>query len=282
MKRGMILTGGLTFNKEDDSVNFRGFFNQQLLRYGLLYLDNIQVVQSQLFVTVMRADMAELAREGVIDEVFLEIPAQGVMSTISAAEETYLPYFDELNRRPNEIWMLNKEFSLMVQESKEFSVGGESISFLNALPIPAEDFPLGDLYKFREKRNDERVELLNSIDRMRLKVEQADDKRTALQEALLDVEKNLIDVTRLLKETKRGFYLSDFSLEYSSQTMLSTFNDSFGNAAEAGLSTFTAFMTGVGAALASTVKVTGGYRYKKSKPNSPFLYAAEAREKFNV
>lgn len=282
MKRGMILTGGLTFNPLDGGVAFRGLFNQQLLRYGLLYLDNIQVVQSELFVTGMMSDMAELAKAGVINEVTLKLPAHGLMSPMAAAEKTYLPYFDELNRRPNEIWMLNKEFRLMVQESREFSIGGESISFLNALPIPAEDFPLGDLYEFREKRNDERVELLNSIDRLRIKVEQADDKRAALQNALLDVEQNLINVTRLLKESKRGFYMSDLSLDYSSQTMLSTFNDTFGNAVEAGLPTHNAFLAGIGAALISTFKISGGYRYKKSKPNSPYLYAAEVKQKFNI
>lgn len=282
MKRGIIITNSIEIDPKNNSIRFTPVFDQKSIRYGVLYLDEICIPQNRIFTTILPEDMMQLKKEKILSERFNDSSTNGVVDMASAAADSYFQTFSELNKNKNETWCLNKEFKLVNDLLPFIDSNGETLTFLNALPIPAEDFPLGDLYEFREKRNDERIELMNSIDRLRLKVLNSDNKATALQEGLLDVESNLITITRLMKETKKGFYLSNLSLDYSSQEMINAFKGTYQESTASGLDTLSSLLLSMGASLASGFDLKCGFRYKKANVNSPYFYAAEVSHKFNT
>lgn len=282
MKRGMIITSKVEIDQENNSVKFRPEFSQKALRYGVLYLDEICVAQTSLFQIGLPVDWQQLKKEKIVNEIIGKPSLSGTVDFAKAALDAYSQSFSELNKRRNETWCLNKEFKFLNDRLPFIDCHGETLTFLNALPVPTEDFPIGDLYEFRIKRDDERKELMNSIDRLRLNVLKSEDKHNALKVGLLDVESNLITMNRLIKETKRGFYLTDFSLDYSSKDMLEVFKGTYEATTTSGFDKLSALILSMGASLASGFNFKGGYRYKQAKPNSPYFYAAEIVHKFDV
>ncbi|EOI3556567.1 DUF6236 family protein [Cronobacter dublinensis] len=282
MKRGMIITSNIEIDASTNKITYNSGFNQKSLRYGVLYLDEICVSKTNVINAALPEDMEQLKKEKIIVERITKATFSHGFDMAGAMLNAYLKSFEELNQRKNETWCLNKELKIINDRAPFIDYGGESLTFLNALPVPDEDFPLGDLYEFRQKRNDERKELMNSIDRLRLSVMQAENKGEALTKGLLEVESNLLAMNKLIKETKRGFYLSHLSLDYSTQDMIETFKKVYNESSDAGMGKLSSFLCGIGATVTSGFNVKGGYRYKQEKPQSPYFYAAEISHKFSV
>ncbi len=282
MKRGIVITTDIEINLEKKSFKYKSTFNQKSIRYGLLYLDEICVAQDSFIVTQLPDDMQQLKKEKILTENITRSNLTGGFDFAKHTLDSYFQTFSMLNDLKDESWCLNKEFKIVNSDIPFIENSGETLNFLNSLPVPAEDFPLGDIYEFRIKRNDDRLALMNSIDQLRLSVLSSDDKETALKMGLLEVEKNLIAMNRLLKETKRGFYLTDFSLDYSTTDMMEIFKQTYKESETAGLDKLSSFFAGIGIALASGFNIKGGYRYKQAKSNSPYFYATEVAHKFNT
>ncbi|HIE8670226.1 TPA: DUF6236 family protein [Klebsiella variicola subsp. variicola] len=279
MKHGMILTRKMTL--ENGSISVNGGFDPSALRLAVLYLDGICVPQSQLVGFGLTEEMKTLKSEGYLSEKYYPIrQSQAAGSDILVT--AYGDCFEELNKTNNEVWMVHNSLNAHLTKIKTTDDGGECIQLLNALPMPGEDFPLGDLLEFKSKRKDNLKELLLSIEEFRLEIINAENQDMEIKKSIIKIEKNIIDLHKLIKETQPGWYLSSFSLDISSNDLLDVFTKIYGEAKELGMEELNALLTSAGLSVATCFNIKGGYRFKAGKPNSPYLYAAEVKQKFRI
>lgn len=285
MKRGLLLTRPLSFNT--GSMSVLGDFDPLAIRYALLYLDEICIPINRVVLFDLSDELRTLKKEGFVRSLQPREEKNKSFDFDSSEMEglikkSYKRCFDELNENKHESWMVHQSVKTALDEDNELSHSGELLTFINSLPMPAKDFPIGDLLDFREKRNDERLELLNAISTLRLNVLTSENKNEAIQKGLLEIEKSIINITKTLKERKKGMYLTDFSLDFSSTEFIDNFKNIYNESQSMGLDKLEAFLSSLGISLASIFRVKMGYNYKRANPDSPFLYAAEVKVKFNL
>lgn len=98
----------------------------------------------------------------------------------------------------------------------------------------------------------------------------------------MEIEQSIIELHKLVMETKNGWYLSSFAIDLSSQDLLDTFKSVYGEAKEIGMQSLDAFLLSAGISVASRFNVNAGYRYTVGSPNSPYLYAVDVKNRFKI
>ena len=279
MKHGLILTREMKF--ENGAIIGNGGYDPLAIRLAVLYLDGIFVPQSQLVGFGLTKEMNILKEEGYLSEKFYPIrQSKGTGADILIT--AYGDCFEELNQANNEVWIAHNSLNNHLTKIKKTDDCGECIQLLNALPMPSENFPLGDLLEFKNKRKDNLKELLLTIEESRLEIIQAENKDIEIKKSIIKIEKNIIDLHKLIKETQPGWYLSNLSFDISSKDLFNVFHEVYGEAKEMGMDGLSAFLASTGLTIATCFNVKAGYRYKAVKPNSPYLYAAEVKHKFRL
>lgn len=278
MKHGLILTKKMSLKNK--SIHIEGGFDPVAIRMALLYMDQICVPQSKMYGVGLDNDLQTLKRENILFEYTSDYFPTGAIDGESMLIRAYSDCFQELNKPANESWIVHKSLNAKLESKKITDDKGETLSLINALPIPTDTFPLGDLLEFKERRGDELKSLLIEIETIRMDIITSENKESELIKGILKVEKNILGINKIFKETKKGFYLSDFSIDFSSKDVLDVFIEVYGHAKDMGMNDLSAFLSSLGASAASLFNVKGGYRFKSGKPNSPYLYAAEVKQKF--
>ncbi|APP23307.1 hypothetical protein AGE78_28675 [Klebsiella pneumoniae] len=148
--------------------------------------------------------------------------------------------------------------------------------------MPSESFPIGDLMEFKEKRKDNLKELLLKIEDIRIEIITSENKDIAIKKGIMEIEQSIIELHKLVMETKNGWYLSSFAIDLSSQDLLDTFKSVYGEAKEIGMQSLDAFLLSAGISVASRFNVNAGYRYTAGSPNSPYLYAVDVKNRFKI
>lgn len=279
MKHGMMLTREITAKGGNISVN--GGYDPLAIRLAALYLDSICIPQSQMMGFGLSPELEALKREGFVFEKTYPF-ANGVFNMDSVLIKAYSDCFSDLNKTHNETWIVHHSLNAKLLKQKKTDDGGECIQLLNALPLPDENFPIGDLLEFKLKRGDNLKELLLTIEEERLKIIESENTDMAIKRGVLEIEKRLIALNKLIKETKRGWYLTSFAIDINSTNMLDVFTAVYGEARNIGMDELSALMSSMGASFASSLNVKFGYRFKAGKPDSPYLYAAEVKSKFKI
>ncbi|HBY8796646.1 TPA: DUF6236 family protein [Klebsiella pneumoniae] len=280
MKRGLLLTAPISVTKS--SISSQGGLDPLAIRFALLYLDELCIPQTKFFGVSLPDELKVLEQEKILKTVMSDYLHSGFTDVSHIMSTSYKQCFDILSESKHETWMLHKSVANVLGYNSELTQNGELLTFVNSLPLPGADFPLGDLLDFRIKRNDERLALLNAIESLRINVITDENKEISIKRELLSIEKAIIDLTRVLNETKKGVYLTDLSVDFSSQSFFKIFKDIYHESQDIGLDKLSSLISALGISVASTFNVKGGYSYKKSLPDSPFLYAAQVKEKFKI
>jgi hypothetical protein len=119
--------------------------------------------------------------------------------------DSYKDCYDKLiSKNKSDTWMLDRSIKNVLNTQSQLSETGELLTFIHSLPLPDEKFPIGDLLEFRNKREDERLALLNAIEMLRVDAIGSENVELATRKGLLTIEKALIDILKTLKESKRG------------------------------------------------------------------------------
>ncbi|HHK9742703.1 TPA: DUF6236 family protein [Raoultella ornithinolytica] len=279
MKHGMILTNKMTIT--EDSIIGRGGFDPLALRLALLYMDEICVPQSSVIAIRLSEEIELLRKEGFL--VVKNYPCQaGIHQGSSILKNAYEQCFDELNSNLAETWIMHDSLRINFIKENKVDKNGECMQLFNALPLPDEKFPLGDLLEFKLKRKDELKELLLTMEEMRIKIIQSENKEIEIKKGILEIERNLINISKVMKETRKGFYYSTFSIDIGSQDLLETFKSVYGEARGIGMEALSAFLLSAGISTLTAFNVKAGYRFKAGRPNSPYFYAADVKSKFRI
>ncbi|HDZ2601828.1 TPA: hypothetical protein RSS50_004988, partial [Klebsiella pneumoniae] len=215
MKHGLILTKKMSLKNK--SIHIEGGFDPVAIRMALLYMDQICVPQSKMYGVGLDNDLQTLKRENILFEYTSDYFPTGAIDGESMLIRAYSDCFQELNKPANESWIVHKSLNAKLESKKITDDKGETLSLINALPIPTDTFPLGDLLEFKEKRGDELKSLLIEIETIRMDIITSENKESELTKGILKIEKNILGINKIFKETKKGFYLSDFSIDFSSK-----------------------------------------------------------------
>ena len=279
MKHGIMLTRGIRI--QDGIISVNGDYDPFAIRMAILYLEGICIPQSQLIAFQLTDELELLKKEGILFEK--QIPfSQGITTGGDILLKAYTDCFNELNKTANETWIVHHSLNAQLAKQKMTDDSGECIQLLNALPMPDLNFPLGDLLEFKEKRQDNLKELLITIEEIRIRIISAENKDLEIKKGILDIEKKLIDLNRLIKETKRGWYLSTLAIDLPSQDLLEVFKNVYGEAKNIGMDGLSAFLLSLGISAVTSLNIKAGYRYKVGRPSSPYLYAVDVKNKFHI
>lgn len=278
MNHGLILTRKMTLKNK--GIYMEGGFDPIAVRMAMLYLDKICVPQSRMYGVGLNEELKTLKKENILFEYTAEYFPVGMVDGQTMLIKAYSECFQKLNEEENENWIVHKSLNAKLERKKITDDNGETFSLINALPIPTAEFPIGDLLEFKLKRRDELKSLLLEIETTRLDIITSENKEAELLKGIIKIEKNLLALNKLMQETKKGFYLSTFTIDFSSKDLLNVFGEVYGAAKDMGMNDLSAFLSSIGASAASMVNVQAGYRFKQGKPNSPYLYAAEVKQKF--
>ncbi|HBM7347595.1 DUF6236 family protein [Klebsiella oxytoca] len=278
MNHGLILTRKMTLKNK--GIYIEGGFDPIAVRMAMLYLDKICVPQSRMYGVGLNDELKTLKKENLLFEYTAEYFPVGMVDGQTMLIKAYSECFQKLNEEENENWIVHKSLNAKLERKKITDDNGETFSLINALPIPTAEFPIGDLLEFKLKRRDELKSLLLEIETTRLDIITSENKEAELLKGIIKIEKNLLALNKLMQETKKGFYLSTFTIDFSSKDLLNVFGEVYGAAKDMGMNDLSAFLSSIGASAASMVNVKAGYRFKQGKPNSPYLYAAEVKQKF--
>ncbi len=186
MKHGLILTREMKF--ENGAIIGNGGYDPLAIRLAVLYLDGIFVPQSQLVGFGLTSELKTLKAEGYLSEKFYPIrQSKGTGADILIT--AYGDCFEELNKTNNEVWIAHNSLNNHLIKTKATDDSGECIQLLNALPMPNESFPLGDLLEFKLKRKDNLKELLLTIEDSRMGIINSENKDMEIKKSIIKIEK---------------------------------------------------------------------------------------------
>ncbi|ELH1431639.1 TPA: hypothetical protein I8637_004301 [Raoultella ornithinolytica] len=280
MKHGMILTREIKI--KDGVISATGGYDPSAIRLAILYLDGICIPQSDIIGFGLSPEMEMLKGSGFLFEKSYPLTTNSFSSGADVLIKAYGDCFSDLNNTHNETWIAHQSLNTYLQRKRITDDNGECIQLLNALPMPSESFPIGDLMEFKEKRKDNLKELLLKIEDIRIKIITSENKDIAIKKGIMEIEQSIIELHKLVMETKNGWYLSNFAIDLSSQDLLDTFKSVYGEAKEIGMQSLDAFLLSAGISVASRFNVNAGYRYTAGSPNSPYLYAVDVKNRFKI
>lgn len=283
MKRGLLLTRPFSITSNSIRPSAGHNIDPLAIRFALLYLDEICIAKTKFAGFDLPPDLEILKQEKIITEIRSEHLPRRIENVQQIMIDSYKDCYDKLiSKNKSDTWMLDRSIKNVLNTQSQLSETGELLTFIHSLPLPDEKFPIGDLLEFRNKREDERLALLNAIEMLRVDAIGSENVELATRKGLLTIEKALIDILKTLKESKKGFYLTNFSLDFSSQDFFETFKKAYSESKNFHFNELSSLLAAFGVSVATMFNVKMGYNYKKSRPDSPFLYAAEVKRKYKL
>lgn len=95
--------------------------------------------------------MEMLKGSGFLFEKSYPLTTNSFSSGADVLIKAYGDCFSDLNNTHNETWIAHQSLNTYLQRKRITDDNGECIQLLNALPMPSESFPIGDLMEFKEK-----------------------------------------------------------------------------------------------------------------------------------
>lgn len=248
----------------------------QELRFSLLFWDRLVWPSSRAIHFASGPDEQFLESVGILtrpEYTFNGDVAQGIVRGQFQA-------YQELEDKEPGCWALSQgEHSLLVKDGLADDGKGLSIQLYRAIPIPKQDVPLAEILEFRQRRRDELVLLQHYLGSLVEEVEAAEDKQTALQKRVAEVDLACANLLTVSKEWRFPVYLSNIKATFNITPVKFLpsiaggwkFGETYGLAAASAVAAF--------AGAASTLEIKGDFGLRSVvRPASPFRYTFLAHE----
>lgn len=211
VERGIVMSPDFHF-LPNGSTYFEAATNQDELRKYLLYWDKIEVplTESVLFEC---SDFDFLSNVGVLnrttfslsgvkyfkirDSYKLTLPREAGIEILLGHEHI----FHEMCKKEPGVWSKAQMSTTLVSKNE---IKREAIEFelYNAIPVPSAVTPLNDILEFKESHRDELIAFRMYLDELYQKIISSADIPRAKNTEMLRLESAMMDVNRVLNESK--------------------------------------------------------------------------------
>ncbi|HED4148401.1 TPA: hypothetical protein R4286_005672 [Raoultella ornithinolytica] len=277
MKNKLLIQQNITFGAPG-TITLGGGNEIANLVNKILYWDSIVNLNTGLVRTHVNQDIETLKREGLFEDVRVDVIGRGEVSMIvaEATKSKILTLLDDksVNYTPD-----NLSPRTLVSDGVAHNSGGTLIHLVNAMPFIDVNTPLDKVLEFRNSRQEQLKNLTTTLNSMELRVLEAENQAMELKKVINEIDMACLELHRLYSEKKISLTPSDIKLNFNMKNILA-----IGASVYAGAS---CLLPQTGAALAglvggavSIISWESSVRIKGSYNTNPFSYTAEVRKHF--
>lgn len=231
-KRGVVIAGlnaSRVYDEKGKPWIHVPRLDPTLLRTSLLYWDRIDIPDNSLITIKLKGDVNLLEKEGVLtrttipfgtetlgaeksfvvmgegDKIMAQfsiggLDTEGILKFANGAPEQAL---QALVQQKEVLWSFiqNSPTLRAVQSIKSEEKKSVLIEIHEALPVPHKGMPLDKILKFKSKRQSELLALREEIDAMYQQIVNSEDLNHAKHASFTRIEKALIDLDKIAKES---------------------------------------------------------------------------------
>jgi hypothetical protein len=219
--KGLILVPDFTADIGNNSLTIRnigGKFMVDAVRRNLPYWDKFDFPNNMIIGSVLPAELATLAQEGIVQQSNPRFQFSGgaaelwVRSQLAAwqARESIEPGVWTLGQFGNQLWLPESERSFGRTIELELHC---------ALPVPGSETRLDQILEFKVKRSAELAAFRLAMDRLYLSVIDSGDLPRARNTAIDSIEAALKDLDRTTSESFPQRLLSSLKVELSANVL---------------------------------------------------------------
>lgn len=260
---------------QGSSIRVRGQLDPQELRSSVLLWDRLVWPSSRMIHIPSGPDEQFLEGAGILtrpEYTFHGDVAQGMARTQVQA-------FADLDAREPGVWSLAQgENSLLLRDQQLLPNSGMLLELHHAIPVPDKEVPLAEALEFKHRRRDELQCLRTELECLVASINQADDKEAELQKKIAEIDAACADVLRISREWQQPVRLTSFKASVELRPFVTALGgvSAYGLSSANGLTTSTAFLAGIGGALAATapaLKLSADFGWRGLKRRlGPYRY----------
>lgn len=184
----------------------------ETVRRAALYWDKIDHPQSRLVYLGLSTDEEQLKSAGILSETTINDPVQTQEILLEAPGRALLMHHSQ---EPGQ-WSLSQSSpDLVLPGGLGAPVRNIEIELYEALPVPAADVPIHDILQFKQQRADELLGFRSAMDALYERIISSRDVPRAQDAALLEIERQLSNVHRVMAETAMRRVISSLKVELS-------------------------------------------------------------------
>lgn len=256
------------------------------LRFGLFFWDRIAWPSLPYLESNGNVDTDFLSSAGVLLRPEIQLPPTS-MSPGKSLAEAYFREFQKLEEKEPGRWSLSAESEADIKTFLGDRVGsdrGITVSLHRAIPIPTGDTPLHDLLEFKLKRDAELLALRTELDDCKRLITSSTDREEVFATQRDRIDAACADLLAVSREWKLPVRIADMSMafEINGTIVASVAAATLALSNNVGLPAVQAFLTSVGLAVATGMKLTNTFGTKKnSLRKSPFRYVHHLHEEID-
>ncbi len=241
------------------------------LRFALLYWDMLVWPSSRAIHFASGPDEQFLEKTGVMsrpDYTFYGDAAQGIA-------KSQIQAFLDLDKSEPGAWALAQgENSLLLKDDAFQKGNGGIIELHRAIPIPKGDVPLAEILEFKNRRNDELLNLRSHLDSLSNQIIDPNNLPTNLESKISEIDSACADLLHVGKEWRFPVHISNLKASFtlSSRSLVVPAISAWHFGQQFGLAAATAAAAITGAVSTFEIKGDLGFRTPR-KSASPYRYA---------
>lgn len=270
ISRGLVVSPPLTINGNSLYAKSSNIDPTEL-RFALLYWDKLVWPSSRVIHFASGPDEQFLELAGVMsrpDYTFNGDAAQGIA-------KSQIHAFLDLEKSEPGAWALAQgENSLLLADNAFEQGNGGVIELHRAIPIPQGDVPLAEILEFKNRRNDELLNLRNHLDHLSKQIIDPHNLPADIKTKISEIDSACADLLQLGKEWQFPVHLSNLKASFtiSTRSIVPPAVGAWYFGQQFGLAAATAAAVVSGAVSTFEIKGDLGFRSPK-KPRSPYRYA---------
>jgi hypothetical protein len=206
--RGIIITGKSFLTENQTSLDLSGGIDKNSLRRYLVYWDEIHYIEPSLFGGLNNSDPEYklLFDEKILKSVIINFPKEiQVLSPLGLAtrELAQINYYNQINSSNQEMLFSIAQSGniLKLPSNTTEKINTLELSIENYLPIPI-NCDLDKILEFKEKRNTELFAFRERINDLKISIEKENFSKAELIKLKEKIHKNLLDIHRVMDESK--------------------------------------------------------------------------------
>ncbi|HCH7892987.1 TPA: hypothetical protein NHU29_000595 [Raoultella ornithinolytica] len=165
----------------------------------ILYWDSIVNLKPGLFGFPVNQDIETLKREGIFEEITVDVVKRGEFSMLiaEATKSKILNLIDDknINYIPNEL-----SPRVLVSDGVAQNAGGTLFHMVNAMPFIDINTPLDEVLEFRQSRKEQLKHLTTTLNSMELRVSEAENQAMELKKVMNEIDIACLELYRLYNE----------------------------------------------------------------------------------
>lgn len=214
--RGIIITSQFGSHTDGKSMWIKGGIHATQLRQHLLYFDKIDWPRNNIIAFGDEDEEIELLqKENILNRTQINLASfstenYGADKLKSAIQ---IVTFLQRNKSENEEWAIAQPTQrIILPDDLSIEQKTVEISLYKCLPTPKADTKIEEILEFKEKRSDELKKLRGALDELYLGIIASKDIPRSKNKAIQEIEQNLSDIEKVMKEKGIKHFLSSFDI----------------------------------------------------------------------